>query len=166
MEHPRTTETYKTSSSKPVQLCPSPKTIRKSMIFWKLQGVQKSNNPFKCTHGWILFNALRLNNYPCFLKKEKNCITMKTRSTVFLAIAIMITLLTNRISTKNSLLWQEILMMFLSVPQTLKLLANIFPSHRYIYLVTCRLQCTWTPYYKIEREKQYNRKNCVLFLRK
>ena len=101
MEHPRTTETYKTSSSKPVQLCPSPKTIRKSMIFWQLQGVQKSNNPFKRTHGWILFNALRLNNHPCFLKKEKNCITMKTRSTVSLAIVIMITLLTNRISTKK-----------------------------------------------------------------
>ena len=63
-------------------------------------------------------------------------------------------------------LWQEILMMFLSVPQPLKLLANIFLSHRYIYLVTCRLQCTWTPYYKIKKEKDITKKNDVLFLRK
>ena len=80
---------------------------------------------------------------------------MKTGSTAFLALAIMITLLTNRCSTKNSLLWQEVLVMFLSVPQLLKPLANIF-SHRYIYLVTCRLHCTWTPYYKIKTEKQYH----------
>ena len=83
---------------------------------------------------------------------------MKTRPIAFLAITIMITLLTNRCSTKNSLLWQEILMMFLSVPQPLKLLANIFLSHRYIYLVTCRLQCTWTPHYNIKKEKQYHEK--------
>ena len=44
---------------------------------------------------------------------------MKTCSTAFLVIAIMITLLSNKCSTKNSLLWQEILMMFLSVPQPL-----------------------------------------------
>ena len=45
---------------------------------------------------------------------------MKTCSTAFLVLAIMITLLTNKCSTKNSLLWwQEILMMFLSVPQPL-----------------------------------------------
>ena len=44
---------------------------------------------------------------------------MKTCSTAFLVIAIMITMLTNKWSTKNSLLWQEILMMFLSVPQPL-----------------------------------------------
>ena len=87
---------------------------------------------------------------------------MKTRSTTFQAIVIMITLLTDRCSTKNSLLWQEIWMMFLSVPQTLKLLANIFLSHRYIYLVTCRPQYTWTPYYKIEKEKQFSEKNCIL----
>ena len=80
---------------------------------------------------------------------------MKTGSTAFLAPAIMIALLTNRCSTKNSLLWQEVLVMFPSVPQLLKLLANIF-SHRYIYLVTCRLHCTWTPYYKIKKEKQYH----------
>ena len=84
-------------------------------------------------------------------------IRMKTRSTAFLGITIMIPL-TNRCSTKNSLLWQEILMMFLSVPQPLKLLANIFLSHRYIYLVTCRLQCTWTPHYNIKKEKQYHEK--------
>ena len=70
----------------------------------------------------------------------------------------MIIQLTNRCSTRNSLLWQEILMMFLSVLQPLKLLANTFLSQRYIYLVACRLQCTWTPYYKIEKEKQYNEK--------
>ena len=29
----------------------SPKTIRKSTIFWQLQRVQKSNNPFKGNHG-------------------------------------------------------------------------------------------------------------------
>ena len=44
---------------------------------------------------------------------------MKTCSTAFLVIAIMITLLSNKCSTKNSLLWQKILMMFLSVPQPL-----------------------------------------------
>ena len=87
---------------------------------------------------------------------------MKTRSTTFQAIVIMITLLTDRCSTKNSLLWQEIWMMFLSVPQTLKLLANIFLSHRYISLVTCRPQYTWTPYYKIEKEKQFSENNCIL----
>ena len=90
---------------------------------------------------------------------------MKTRSATFLASTIMITLLTNRCSTENGVLWQEILM-FLSVPQPLKLLANIFLSHRFIYLVACRIQCTWTPYYKIDKGKQYNKKNCVLFLRK
>ena len=37
---------------------------------------------------------------------------MKKCSTVFLVIAIMITLLTSKCSAKNSLLWQEILMMF------------------------------------------------------
>ena len=83
---------------------------------------------------------------------------MKTGSTAFLAPAIMIALLTNRCSTKNSLLWQEVLVMFPSVPQLLKLLANIFLSHRYIYLVTCRLQCTWTPHYNIKKEKQYHEK--------
>ena len=65
---------------------------------------------------------------------------MKTRSTTFLAIVIMIILLNNRWSTKNNLLWQEILMMFLPAPQPLKPLANIFFPHRYIYLVICRLQ--------------------------
>ena len=44
---------------------------------------------------------------------------MKTRSSAFLTIAIMITLLTNKCSTKKSLLWQEILIIFLSVPQPL-----------------------------------------------
>ena len=65
---------------------------------------------------------------------------MKTCSTRFLAIVNMVILLTNRWSTKNSLLWQEILMMFLSAPQPLKPLANIFFPHRYIYLVIRRLQ--------------------------
>ena len=68
---------------------------------------------------------------------------MRTRSTAVLAITNMITLLTNRCSTKNNLLLQEILMIFLSVPQPLKLLANIFLLHRYIYLVKCRLQ-SWS----------------------
>ena len=88
---------------------------------------------------------------------------MKTRSIAFLAITIMITLLTNRCSTKNNLLWQKIFMMFLSVPRLLKLLANIFLSHRYIYLVICRLQCTWTPYYKIENKKNITKKNASSF---
>ena len=88
---------------------------------------------------------------------------MKTRSTTFLAIAIMITLLTNRCSTKKQPTVAENLD---DDSQPLKLLANIFLSHSYIYLVTCRHQCTWTTYYKIEKEKQYNEKNCVLFLRK
>ena len=51
---------------------------------------------------------------------------MKTCSTAFLVIAIMITMLTNKWSTKNSLLWQEILMMFLSVPQPLNQLRGTF----------------------------------------
>ena len=37
----------------------------------------------------------------------------------------------------------DVCLMFLSVPPPLKLLANIFISHRYIYLVTCRLQ-SWS----------------------
>ena len=37
----------------------------------------------------------------------------------YLVIAIMTTLLTNKWSTRNILLWQEILMMFLSVPRSL-----------------------------------------------
>ena len=37
----------------------------------------------------------------------------------YLVIAIMITLLTNKWTTRNSLPWQQILMMFLSVPQSL-----------------------------------------------
>ena len=44
---------------------------------------------------------------------------MKTSSTVFLVTAIMITLLSNKCTTKSSLLWQEILIMFLSVTQSL-----------------------------------------------
>ena len=88
---------------------------------------------------------------------------MKTRSTTFLAIVIMITVLTNRCSTKKQ---PTVAGNLDDDSQPLKLLANIFLSHSYIYLMTCRLQCTWTPYYKIEKEKQYNEKNCVLFLRK
>ena len=72
-----------------------------------------------------------------------------------MAIAIMTALLTNRCRTISSLIWQVTL--FLSVPQPQKLLANIFLKHRYIYLVTCR-QCTWTPYYKIEKEKMSRKK--------
>ena len=82
VEHPQINGTIqnefklKTSSTiqngfnhtKPVKLRPSPKTIRKSLIFLQFQRVQKSNNPLKLTHGWILFNAPRLNNHPCFLK--------------------------------------------------------------------------------------------------
>ena len=80
---------------------------------------------------------------------------METCSTDFLAIAIMITLLTNRCSTKNSLPWQEILMMLLSVLQPLTFLSKYFPpAHKYIYLVKCRMQWMWTPYNKIEKEKQ------------
>ena len=63
---------------------------------------------------------------------------------------------------KKSLMWQEILTMFLSVPQPLKLLANIVLSHRNIYLVLCIFQYTWTPHYKIEKEKQYNKKKTAL----
>ena len=68
----------------------------------------------------------------------------ETRCTTFQAIFIVITLLTNRCSTKNRLLWQEIVMMFLSVPKLLKLLANFFLSHRYIFLVTfiCWYPCS------------------------
>ena len=32
-------------------------------------------------------------------------------------------------------------------------------------MVTCRLQCTWIPYNKIEKGKQSKEKNCVFFLR-
>ena len=86
------------------------------MIFWRLQ---KSNNPFKRTHGWIDSNAPRVNNHPCFLKYKKNCIKMKTCSTAFLVIA-------NKYSARNSLLWQEILMMLLSVPQPLNQFQRTF----------------------------------------
>ena len=80
---------------------------------------------------------------------------MKTRSSTFLAVAIMITLLTNRCSKKKQPTVAENRD---DVSQPLKLLANIFLSHRYIYLVTCRLQCTWTPHYNIKKEKQYHEK--------
>ena len=86
---------------------------------------------------------------------------MKTCFTGFLAIANMIAPLTNRCSTKSSLIWQETL--FLSVSQPLKLLVNIFLSHRYIYLVTCRLQCTWNPYYKIDKKKNITKKTASSF---
>ena len=58
---------------------------------------------------------------------------MKISSIAFLAIAITITLLTNRYSTKNSLLWREISMMLLSVPQPLKLLSKQLPP-AYVHL--------------------------------
>ena len=68
-----------------------------------------------------------VKNHSCFLEQEKNCTRTKKRSTTFLAIAIMITLLTNRCRTENSLLWWEILVILLSVPQLLKLLRKYFP---------------------------------------
>ena len=43
----------------------------------------------------------QVNNHPCSLKQEKNCIRMKTCCTVFLAIAIMITLLSNRYAAQK-----------------------------------------------------------------
>ena len=65
---------------------------------------------------------------------------MKTCSTAFLVIAIMITLLSNKYSTKNSLLWQEILMMFLSVPQSLNQFHGTFHG-----LKTTNWFITWSP---------------------
>ena len=53
-------------------------------------------------------------------------------------------------------------MLLLSAPQPLKLLSKPLPSAQ----VICRLQCTWTPYNKIEDDKQYKEKKCVLLLRK
>ena len=44
----------------------------------------------------ILFFITVMDYYPCIIKKEKNYIRMKIRSTAFLATAIAITLLTNR----------------------------------------------------------------------
>ena len=66
---------------------------------------------------------------------SKRKISMKTRSTVFLAITILITLLTQMQHKKEPTVTGNL------VPQPLKLLANIFL--RYIYLVTCRLQ-SWS----------------------
>ena len=65
---------------------------------------------------------------PLFSQVRENCIRMKTCSTVFLAIAITVTPLTNRCSTKISLLWHEVLMMLLSVPQSLKILSKYTPT--------------------------------------
>ena len=89
-------------------------------------------------------------------------------TSVSLAIATTLTLLTNRCSTKNNLLWHEILMILLSVATSItkSIKQKYYLSAYYIHVVTCRLQCTWTPYYKIEKEKQYKEKNCVFFLRK
>ena len=75
----------------------------------------------------ILFFITVMDYYPCIIKKEKNYIRMKIRSTAFLATAIAITLLTNRCSTKNSLLRGKIFMMLLSVPKPLKLLSKYYP---------------------------------------
>ena len=55
-----------------------------------------------------------------FSSKKKIVLEWKHALLPFcLVIAIMNTLLTNKWSTRNSMLWQEILMMFLSVPQSL-----------------------------------------------
>ena len=55
-----------------------------------------------------------------FSSKKKNVLEWKhALLPVYLVISIMTTLLTNKLSTRNSLLWQEILMMFLSVHQSL-----------------------------------------------
>ena len=55
-----------------------------------------------------------------FSRKKKNVLEWKYDPLPFyLVIAIMTRLLTNKWSTRISLLWQEILMMFLSVPQSL-----------------------------------------------
>ena len=97
------------------------------MIFWQFQGVQKSNNPFKCTHGWILLNAPNMNNHPCFLKFEKKCIKMKTCSTNFLAIVIMITLLLIEMQHKKQ---PNVAGNLDDASQPLELLVNIFLLHR------------------------------------
>ena len=57
-------------------------------------------------------------------------------------------------------------MMLLSVPQSLKLLSKYLPPAYYIYVVTCILQCTWTPNNKTEKEKIYIKKKNTSFLRK
>ena len=44
-----------------------------------------------------------MKNHPYFLKQEENCIIIKVCSIAFVAIAITITLLTNRCSTKKQL---------------------------------------------------------------
>ena len=70
-----------------------------------------------------------MNNHSCFLKYEKNCIRM-TRA--FLAIIIMIKLLTNRDNTKKQPIVAGDLddenLGNLSVPNPLKLLRRYFPS--------------------------------------
>ena len=75
----------------------------------------------------IIFYHGQVKNHPCFLGYDKSCIRVKIPSPAFLAIAVTITLLTNRCSTKNSLLRQEILMMLQSVLEQLKLLIKHFP---------------------------------------
>ena len=83
-------------------LAPNIKVIkisRKSMIYWQFQGVQKSNNPFKHTHGWIHSNALGVNNHPCFLKSK---IVLEWKHALLpFWLVITVTLLTNRCSTKK-----------------------------------------------------------------
>ena len=65
---------------------------------------------------------------------------MKTCSTAFLVIAIMITLLSNKCSTKSSLLWQKILMMILSVPQSLNHFHGTFHGLKITnWFITCLL---------------------------
>ena len=64
-----------------------------------------------------------------FSSKRKIVLEWKHSLLPLLAIAIMVTLLTNRCNTKNNLLWLEILIMLLSVPQSLKLLSKYFLPH-------------------------------------
>ena len=90
-----------------------------------------------------------------FWSERKVVLRMKTCSIV--AIAITITMLTNGCSTKNQPTMAGNLN-DVAIPQPLKLLSRYFPPHhRYIYLVTCRLQCTWTPYNKMEKEKHWKK---------
>ena len=75
-----------------------------------------SNAPmgqFTLTHKWWTIALV-------FWSKKKIVLEWKhALLPLYLVIAIMTTLLTNKWTARNSLLWSEILMMFLSAPQSL-----------------------------------------------
>ena len=118
------------------------------MIFWRLQNnhVPRAKNTAlfcfplivkRCAGGEVDYRSQIIHsNAPMgqstlthqgwtitFVFSSKRKIVLEWKHALlpfYLVIAIMTTLLTNKWSTRNSLLWQEISIIFLSVPQSLR----------------------------------------------